>query len=444
MSFKVESSRFEILKERIEKLNIRAVKLGCAPVELVVLSEEHQKVNGDDSEDGLTYLMKVVEIRGEAPSLAGWLFAGSLDIIPGEGTVIRSIPSVGEMPAEYRTLTESRCDHCRRSIRRVSHYVVRHRESGEWKIVGSSCIHDFLGHDPERAMAGLWLIFDAEDACRDLAEDSMSGGGGLRYVNTLDYLRYVAASIRLTGWTSRGAAYTSGGLSTADHACTLMIDVMKGGGNTKIRPTQDDHDVAVKAIEWAKALGDDGANLSDYEHNLKLMASCGRVPLRAMGIVASIVASYRRSEERRLLAERTKASAFVGQVGDKIAAVVSILYTMETESMYGVTTLYRMIADDGNVYTWWSSRGQDFPGSYPEGETCRRLAIGDRVLMRGRVKGHDEFRGIKQTVMTRCTLLDANTPPEPPKKARKPKKDKAAPEAVTVLPEIVRQPLIGE
>jgi hypothetical protein len=51
--------------------------------------------------------------------------------------------------------------------------------------------------------------------------------------------------------------------------------------------------------------------------------------------------------------------------------------------------IVKFIADSGDRFTWFSSSG--FNGLQ-----------GDHVTLTGTVKKHDEYKGIKQTILTRC------------------------------------------
>ena len=57
--------------------------------------------------------------------------------------------------------------------------------------------------------------------------------------------------------------------------------------------------------------------------------------------------------------------------------------------MYGTTFLYRFVDDAGNVFVWKAS------GAYN---------VFDGVTIKGTVKDHSEYQGVKQTVLTRCKI----------------------------------------
>lgn len=109
-----------------------------------------------------------------------------------------------------------------------------------------------------------------------------------------------------------------------------------------------------------------------------------------------------KEEVEPLWVERTRAaeaspSQWVGQIGDRIDITVTIDRVFESQfqrnaGWYGTTTSYMYLMHDeaGNVYKWSTSK------CYEEKETYH---------FRATVKDHSEYRKIKQTVITRATLV---------------------------------------
>lgn len=101
------------------------------------------------------------------------------------------------------------------------------------------------------------------------------------------------------------------------------------------------------------------------------------------------------TENIRRIEEST--SDWVGEVGERIDIHVTIDRAFESEfqrnsGWYGTTTSYMYLMHDeaGNVYKWSTSC------YYKEKDECHFKAT---------VKDHAEYKGIKQTVLTRCTLV---------------------------------------
>ena len=104
-----------------------------------------------------------------------------------------------------------------------------------------------------------------------------------------------------------------------------------------------------------------------------------------------------REAMNKILAKRNAGnpSQHVGKVGDKLSVVVTCACARTYENSYGrgyrtsYVTLYTFTDDAKNVYMWKSSSNHD-------------LQKGDRLTISGTIKEHAEYKGIKQTVLTRC------------------------------------------
>ena len=57
--------------------------------------------------------------------------------------------------------------------------------------------------------------------------------------------------------------------------------------------------------------------------------------------------------------------------------------------------MYRLRTPKNDVLVWFASSAQE------------GLVIGNHVVLDGTVKKHDAYEGIKQTVLTRCTVTGA-------------------------------------
>ena len=71
------------------------------------------------------------------------------------------------------------------------------------------------------------------------------------------------------------------------------------------------------------------------------------------------------------------------------AVVLKSVRGMETR--FGWTTLIKFEDDHGNILDWWTS-------------TDVKAEAGDRVLLTGTVKSHNEYKGVKSTTVTRCRI----------------------------------------
>ena len=81
-------------------------------------------------------------------------------------------------------------------------------------------------------------------------------------------------------------------------------------------------------------------------------------------------------------------SNFLGKEGDKLTATVFVNRHIQFEGAYGITHLYLMKDKNGNEIKWFSSR--------------HVLDEGCSYEITGRIKGHDVYKGVKATILTRA------------------------------------------
>jgi hypothetical protein len=93
----------------------------------------------------------------------------------------------------------------------------------------------------------------------------------------------------------------------------------------------------------------------------------------------------------RLQKKREEKSEWVGEEKERREFTLTVLRVFELDSDWGVTSLHKMVDADGNIFVWYASN------------EC--LEQGKTFKLRGTVKRHDEYRGTKQTVLTRCVVL---------------------------------------
>jgi len=84
-------------------------------------------------------------------------------------------------------------------------------------------------------------------------------------------------------------------------------------------------------------------------------------------------------------------SQYVGEIGDRLDLRLTIDKVIPVEGYYGTSSLHIMHDVDGNVYVWSAS--------------TKTLEAGIEYHMRGTVKDHRQYRGVNQTVLTRCSVI---------------------------------------
>ena len=337
-----------------------------------------------------------VTIVGDAPHYAGWSFAATLQHLTTESdeavNIVRSVEGKA-VPEKYRERGPF-CDHCHSRRRRNDTYVLAH-DDGRHVQVGSTCLTDFLGSpDAAKLAAAASIIAEArETACK--GEEGYGLGENQRTLS--DYLAFVASCIRKGGWISRSSAQ-DGRTPTAQIAWFYALD-RKEASKDDMLPTDEDRELARVTEEWTEALTDEQVNecSSDYLHNLRAVAMTGVVTSRLTGIAGSMVVAYWNAMglDRLGKAKPAAADVHVGTVGKREAWEVILDFVHGFETAYGYTTILKFKTAKGATLVWKAS-------------SCgiTKCDVGKRYSIKGTVKEHGEYRSAKQTVLTRCKLVD--------------------------------------
>jgi hypothetical protein len=100
-------------------------------------------------------------------------------------------------------------------------------------------------------------------------------------------------------------------------------------------------------------------------------------------------------EMKEALAPKS-ASEYIGNVGETITVAVTLvsIHTFTTHfTYYGETNyIFKFSDNDGNTIVWKTSSYQ-------------QIEEGKRYEIKGKVKEHSEYKGDKQTVLTRCKII---------------------------------------
>jgi hypothetical protein len=184
-----------------------------------------------------------VLLEGEPPRRAGWRLAARLCHLPG-GTVVEPVPGAEVDEACWRG-AEPRCEHCGLRRRRVETYLLEHR-SGRLAQVGTSCLRDFSGHDPGRALLEAGYLAEAAAlgttaaAGRQPAEQPIAAA---------EYLAHVAALAR-----ERGLTLVSQAHAERPATAELAADDLRASrrGEAAVRVQRRDRERARAALGWVR------------------------------------------------------------------------------------------------------------------------------------------------------------------------------------------------
>jgi len=279
--FEIPAENMPKFEKQIAALSKKSVKLIGQEIRPFTFSHEEKTLA-----DGRTHRVYSVMLTAEVPKLNGWTFVARLDHSNDTGTIIRMVPNAGSLPEAFRSATNTRCDHCNVNRFRRDTFVVRNDETGEFKQVGSTCLKDFFGHDPMKIAKLAELLGYAYECGRAANEWGVEGlnPNDYRWIAVEEFAEATAKAVLKHGWVSGKAAYENANLTaTREYAWSYFC----ARGET----TDAERVLAADALAWASSLREK-ATLSDYEHNITVIADATMMEPRSAGLCASIVGVY--------------------------------------------------------------------------------------------------------------------------------------------------------
>lgn len=382
MIYEIFEGNMERLEKKLNLIQSKCQKYGCE-FNASIVGEVFKEIK--DQETGRVSTIRYIQV--EASGIAkvnGWEFVATIEHCKPVN-IIRSFRPEVTVPDMYYTV-DTRCDHCNTKRNRKDTYLIRNTETGEFKQVGKSCLKDFTNGLDAEAVTRYISWFDEL-----IKNEAPVQSGYTRYYPIKDVILYAVEAVNLYGYVKSDCEYTE---STKDVVFDFLV------GSTEWRKKHLDKGFNINREgnkEKAEAILDFVASLSNefgYISNLK--AACGKeyCKSRDIGIAVSAVACYNREmeyQQRKAKEYKVKENSnWVGEKGLRLTLVdADIKLLTSWENMYGITHLYQIIDKDGNVYTWKTAKGMD----------------DGKVSLKGTVKAHSEFNGVKQTELTRCTLI---------------------------------------
>lgn len=391
MQYAIFEGNLERLEKKLNHISNKCQKYGCT---------FHYEQVGElfkdlKDEQGNEYTARFVLVEAEGTAVINdWEFIAKVDHTE-KGNIITGVCGV-EVPNQYYT-SKPICEHCNGTRFRKNTFIVRNQNTGEFKQVGKSCLKDFTRGMSAEAVTQYMSLFNT------LIEGETPAPGChiQHYMSTMEYLAFVAETIRHFGFSRTSDEGVSTALRALDfynaaHGWAFPKEYMQ-----KLRDKMDDIGFDVESQSTVKYVSDALAWISEqdessnYMHNLKTACSLDYITGNILGLLASLFPAYNRDlekqQKRKESYDAESGSEFVGEVKDRITIKVkSVKCVTSWETDFGMTYIYKIIGQDGNVYTWKTGKVIDDEQS--------------DISITGTVKAHNEFRGIKQTELTRCRV----------------------------------------
>ena len=273
------------------------------------------------------------------------------------------------------------CDHCNTDRRRSTTYLVKRGE--ELRQVGASCLHDYTGILPWLAVAFAEFSTLAVEEGETYDPEIVAGSV---VTATEEILACAVASVRKNGY------------ANSESRRPTKWEMLEE------TPTDSDRKTAADIIDFFQNLDTEGDN---FASNTRAVICSTYCKPKVYGFIAYAPRFYEKEMAKRAREAARKAkheaeaaaSAYFGEVGQRVtihAEKIEVVASWFTNySYYGESVyLYKIHATESGVFMWKTSTPID------EDERNKPHAI------KATIKAHNDYNGVRQTVLTRCKITD--------------------------------------
>jgi hypothetical protein len=299
-----------------------------------------------------------------------------------------------------------RCDHCKTVRGRKIVHLWRN-EAGSDLMIASTCSKEYFGESVWKALRGF------ENYSPDMIgadfEMEFGGGGSRGWYDTRDRVNFAKLAFGYMMHTNRYVSQSKASqydkMSTTSEINYLVTPISRSGLSDAdwlemVQEQKDKRDLYNKVADekgfdivkikefWDAKLE---ANPEDnFTRNCWINFSLEKV---RYGLFTYAVFAYCK-EVLDFGKDKTagKPSEYVGEVGKRLKGLkLKVVFVTSFETAFGVCFLMKMTDEAGNVFVWKTGNGLEQDKEY---------------VLDGTVKEHSEYKGTKNTVLTRCKVKE--------------------------------------
>jgi len=401
MIIKYDKAKKNDFLEKLKKLNKRLSKYNQKIETLSTISKIEKRtsdiIDPFDPPNHKIYKVEVCESEISEPEILGKQKVTFLGIISIKNGIKEIFNNKHDENIILGNILKDRltCDHCNIKRYRTKFFIFKDAKK-EIKIIGSSCVDEWFGLDIRKAL-------ETYSSFVETIEREFSGSN---YCPMYDLsslilnLTYVTKMFNLS-WKS---------LKDYDNNTMkdiyLLKDALKSSNYYDKEVIQDYKNYIEKNITNKKAFLNGQEQLlidnyekmvpqNDFEHNIKnnLFFEDGtlRDDIKSPGIVCYAIWKVNNDSKLKKVEDNKEfaPSEHIGNIGDRIELKLNCFFIKEIDSIYGSSYLIAFKDENGNNFK-----------SYYSG-TKINFEITKSYDLKGTVKKHELYKGVKTTVLNR-------------------------------------------
>lgn len=384
---RILSFRLPDFEATIAKFNRKAVKWGLPEITYQITGTEvEERFEWIQDEFDVIPTKRVyhvevtdLEIQGEIPRKGGWAIHSKIEPsgVPGKNFVFTT---EGHANLNHLRTAKLFCEHCNAARLKARAYYIEH-EDGRQMMVGADCLKDFL---PGIAVEHLLAYMNAFQESKEYDEEEIGIAFENRVYPAFDAFMDAIVAIRMSGFVSKTKAQEGDGEATANfiNPSPKMAVMMYDGVDIDALKIE-----AQACIDHLLAKNAEG---NDFIYNIQLAIQAEYVKPKLYGYIAAGANVWMKDMEATR-EHKNRSNEHLGTVGvRKMFPNLKLIGVSITEGYYGNTYIHRFEDEAGNSLVWFGSKELD-------------VKEGSIVNLKATIKSHDEYKGRKQTIITRCT-----------------------------------------
>lgn len=381
--------RYEILTELIDELEkkLKPIKKKCAKYGCDFKYEKVEEINKPIK--GKYYNFTVVEVEGNA-KIDNYELVGIIEQ-SDNGNIVNAFNNC-EVPKRFWT-TENYCEHCNSKRNRKNLFIIRNTETNEYKQLGKSCVKLYTNGIDAEHFAQILHCYDILKKYNDMYfEDYIDTYNAIASYKVDDVLNLAIMLIDEIGYMN-----TNDEISTKSLIKYGLRDIklMNKEINKKAIIEFTKADIDVDRSTKINNIKEYYMNMkadTEYIHNIQVLLSNEYIREDKIGYIAYLPKGYDKYIEQ---VKKQKAlcdvdSIYYGDISKRYKQVdVKQIKDIATYSNdYGIVTVYQIVIDN-SILIW---------------KTNKHIELNDINKIDFTVKEHRIYKGINQTIVTRCKL----------------------------------------
>lgn len=274
------------------------------------------------------------------------------------------------------------CQHCNTNRKRKMYYIMYNDIDNKFMVLGSNCSKQYFGLDIEKYLKQYQYTIQFLEA---YGENEINK-------DAVDVLYTVEKIV------ANDLFYSLENKNYSTYKYDLYDNVLNFGFSSDTEELRQYYKTntavinkkAVETIEYI--LNMDNTENNEYIRNLKDILSNELMDKKFIKYILYCTKLVQIDKSKKKIKPAVKPSGYIGQIKDRLDLTLTVTNIIELDNYYSNDTTYMYLFTDkeNNVFKWVTS--------------AIKLDKDKTYKIKGTVKQHTEYKGIKQTVLTRCKI----------------------------------------